>query len=70
MTEENLANVNIGVEQILAAILNKTGGVLLTPEDLTADYSQYAVAVDGAEEGGLNFSLVDLQGVDLDEIVE
>lgn len=65
----NENNVNLGVEQILAAILFKVGTVMVSPEELMADYSQYAVAVDPDEEG-VKFSLVDLQGVDLEEISE
>ena len=67
---EDVASVDIGIEQILAAILSKVELVELTPEELTADYSQYAVAVDPGEDGNLTFRLVDLNGVDLEEVSE
>jgi hypothetical protein len=60
MAEElDLQQVQITVEQILAAILNKVGTVVMNKEDLVADYSNFAVAVDPIGENELQFSLVD-----------
>lgn len=67
---EQANNVNINVEQILAAILSKVGEVSITAEELLKDYSQFAVAIDPGEEGQVVFKLMDLEGVDLDEVVE
>lgn len=61
--------VNLGVEQILAATLHKMGPITLTPTELMTDYSQFAVAVD-PDGDDIKFSLVDLQGVDLEELSE
>ena len=58
MTEQN-NQIDMTVEQILAAILHKIGPVEITGEQLFADYSAYAVAVDGVENGKVQFSLVD-----------
>ena len=47
MAEElDLQQVQLSVEQILAAVLNKVGTVVMTKEDLVTDYSNFAVAVD------------------------
>lgn len=65
MSEEN---VQINVEQILAAILNKVGVVTMTPEELVQDFSSFAVAVDPMEDGTLEFTLV--SAGDLDAVSE
>lgn len=64
-----MSEVNIGIEQILAAVLSKVGAVTISKEELLTDYSQYAVSVDPREEE-IVLSLVDLKGVDLEEISE
>jgi hypothetical protein len=56
---EEVQNVQLTVEQILAAILNKVGKIDLTEEELLADYSSYAVAVDPAGDKTVSFQLVD-----------
>jgi len=69
MAEEvDLQQVQITVEQILAAVLNKVGTVVMNKDDLVADYSQFAVAVDPIGEGELQFALVEVG--DLDAISE
>jgi hypothetical protein len=68
MSEEN--NIDIGIEQILATILFKVGPVKISSEELTKDYSQYAVSVDPSEDNSFEFSLVDLGEVNLEEIAE
>lgn len=48
MTEEvkqDLSNVNISIEQIMAAFLNKSGKVELTLKELLTDYSSKSIAV-------------------------
>lgn len=63
--------VNLSVEQFLAAVLYKVGAVELSIAEVMQDYSQYAVAIDPSEETqGVKITLVDLQGVDLEEISE
>ena len=69
MAEElDLQQVQLSVEQILAAVLNKVGTVVMNKDDLVADYSQFAVAVDPIGEGELQFALVEVG--DLDAISE
>jgi hypothetical protein len=71
MSEQN-NNVEMTVEQILAAVLHKIGPVELTGEQLFTDYSSYAVAVDPASDGKVTFTLVDI-GVaegELDDVSE
>jgi hypothetical protein len=69
MAEElDLQQVQITVEQILAAVLNKVGIVVMDKDDLVADYSNFAVAVDPIGEGELQFALVEVG--DLDAVSE
>lgn len=56
MTDENL---NVNIEQILAAILKTEGKITVSIEDLVADYGDYSVAIDQEEDGSLTFRLVD-----------
>jgi hypothetical protein len=65
MAEElDLQQVQLSVEQILAAVLNKVGTVVMTKKDLVTDYSNFAVAVDPIGDDELQFSLVDAGVVD------
>jgi hypothetical protein len=68
MTEKSLPQVEMTVEQILAAVLNKVGTVKMSQEDLFTDYSRFAVAVDPVGEGELQFALV--EAGDLDAVSE
>jgi hypothetical protein len=68
MAEESLPQVEMTVEQILAAVLNKVGAVKMSQEDLFTDYSQFAVAVDPVGDGELQFALVEVG--DLDAVSE
>jgi hypothetical protein len=61
---EEVDNVNINVEQILAAILNKVGVVKMTPEELVQDFSNFGIAVNPIEDGLLEFTLVDAGLID------
>ena len=63
---DEVQSVQLTVEQILAAILNKVGKIDLTEEDLLADYSNFAVAVDPINDKMVSFQLVD-QGIIDDE---
>lgn len=63
-------NINMGVEQFLAAVLAKVGPVTLTLEEMLNNYSQFAVSVGPGENGEVEISLVDLKGVNLEDIAE
>jgi hypothetical protein len=56
---EEVQNVQLTVEQILAAILNKIGKTDLTETELLADYSNYVVAVDPVDKKTVSFQLVE-----------
>lgn len=56
---DEVQNVQLTVEQILAAILNKIGKTDLTEAELLADYSNYVVAVDPVDEKTVSFQLVE-----------
>jgi hypothetical protein len=57
MTNEE--NLNVNIEQILAAILKTVKKINVTVEDLVADYGDYSVAIDQEEDGTLTFKLVE-----------
>jgi hypothetical protein len=61
MTEETQQNqgMNISIEQILAAIINKLGEVTISLEDLVANYSSKVISVNQNEDKSVVFSLVD-----------
>lgn len=56
---DEVQNVQLTVEQILAAVLNKVGAVDLTDTELLDDYSSYVIAVDPISENTMRFQLVD-----------
>jgi hypothetical protein len=64
MTEEikqDLNNVNISIEQIVAAILNKVGKVELSLQELLTDYSSKNIAVNqDPDSQQITFELADL----------
>jgi hypothetical protein len=64
MTEEvkqDLNNVNISIEQIVAAILNKVGKVDLSLQELLTDYSSKNIAVNqDPDSQQITFELADL----------
>jgi hypothetical protein len=64
MTEEirqDLNNVNISIEQIVAAILNKIGKVELSLQELLTDYSSKNIAVNqDPDSQQITFELTDL----------
>ena len=52
-------NVNISVEQILAATLKSLGKITLQLQDLVANYSTYSIAVTQNEDSSVTFELVE-----------
>jgi hypothetical protein len=56
---DEVQNVQLTIEQILAAILNKIGKIDLTEKELLADYSNFAVAVDPINDKTVSFQLVE-----------
>lgn len=64
-TETTENNIQIGIEQICAAILTKLGSIEIPLEVLVADYSKKVIAVNQDEETKvLSFSLVDSEIVE------
>jgi len=61
---EEVQNVQLTIEQILAAVLNKVGAVDLTETELLDDYSNYVVAVDPVDEKTMRFQLVDAGAIE------
>jgi hypothetical protein len=70
MTEENTPDVQIGLEQIFAAVLAIAGPVEMQQEALLENYSQYAIAVSPVEDGKITIGLVDLNQVEEQEVAE
>jgi len=64
------SNVNISVEQILAAILNKVGKTNIFLEDLIANYSAKTISVNQLEDKSVTFELVDVSSVPAEESAE
>jgi len=62
--------VNISVEQILAAILSKTGEVNLPLDTLVANYADKTIAVNQLEDKSVTFNLVDIASVPAEELAE
>lgn len=63
-------NMNISVEQILAAVIKTTGEVTVSLEDLIANYSQKTISVNQLEDKSVLFSLIDVTDVPSEEIIE
>jgi hypothetical protein len=63
-------NMNISVEQILAAVIKTTGDVTVSLEDLIANYSQKTISVNQLEDKSVLFSLIDVTDVPSEEIIE
>lgn len=62
--------VNISVEQILAAILNKVGPANIALDDLVANYSTKTISVNQLEDRSVTFELVDISEVPTQESAE
>lgn len=62
MSEQpDLSNVNITLEQILAAILSSMGTIQITLDDMLKDYSDKRIAVNqDPDSNNLYFELVDI----------
>jgi hypothetical protein len=52
-------NVNISIEQILAAVLQTVGAVTVALPDLVTNYNTKQIAVNQNEDQSVTFSLVD-----------
>jgi len=63
-------DVNISVEQILAAILNKVGKTNIVLEDLVANYSTKTISVNQLEDKSVTFELVDIDSIQPEELAE
>jgi len=62
MEDNDLSNVNISIEQILAAIINHFGTIEITTEELLSNYSNKNLAVtQDPETAKLRFELADNQ---------
>jgi hypothetical protein len=62
MEDNDLSNINISIEQILAAIVNHFGTVEITTEELLSNYSNKNLAVtQDPETAKLRFELADNQ---------
>jgi hypothetical protein len=70
MTEENTPEVQLGLEQILAAVLAIAGPIEMEQGALLENYSQYAISVAPTEDGKITIGLVDLSEVEEEEIAE
>jgi len=62
--------INISVEQILAAILSKTGEVNVPLDTLVANYADKTIAVNQLEDKSVTFNLVDISSVPAEELAE
>ena len=63
-------NMNISVEQILAAVIKTTGDVTVALEDLIANYGNKTISVNQLEDKSVVFSLIDVTDVPSEEIIE
>lgn len=52
--------VNISLEQILAAILNQSGAVTISLDNLIANYANKQISVNQNEDQSVVFALVDI----------
>ena len=58
-------NVNLGIEQICAAIISTIGEVSIPLENMLKDYSNKSIAVNQNEDTKeLTFNLVDIENVE------
>jgi hypothetical protein len=55
---EDITNIPISADRLLAANLKNIGEVEVSVEDLVADYSEFQVSVDQERDGFVMFSLV------------
>ena len=63
MSEET-NNIDVNIEQILAAILKSNGKQIVEINDLVADYSEYSIAVNQEDDGKLSFEIVSVKNVE------
>lgn len=60
-TQEQNNNINLTIEQILAAIVSTVGTVNVKIEALLANYSNFQIALNQLEDKSVNFTLVPVQ---------
>ena len=59
-TSNDVNNIDISIEQILAAILSKVGKIEITMKELLTDYSKKSIAInENPETQDLIFELAD-----------
>jgi hypothetical protein len=67
-SEEQAANnINIGLEQMLAAILASKGAISITIPELIANYTDKQIAINQKDDGTIVFELVDMQTEEKEE---
>jgi RecA-family ATPase len=57
-------NVNIGIDQMLAAILASKGKTTLSLQELIADYTGKQITINQEEDGTIAFDLIDLENTE------
>lgn len=58
--QDEIVNVPISAERLLAAFLSKFGEIEVSVDQLLDDYSNYQVAVEQGREGYVTFKIVEL----------
>lgn len=58
--QDEIVNVPVSAERLLAAFLSKLGEIEVSVEELIADYSNYQIAVDQERDGYVLFKIVEL----------
>lgn len=61
-------NINITIEQILAATLKSIGSINVPVADLVANYSTYSISVTQEEDGTVTFALTEIPAIE--DVVE
>lgn len=61
MNEDEILNVPISMEKLLAAILKTVGVVDIETKELLADYSNYQIAVEQVSEDVVSFQLIEAE---------
>jgi hypothetical protein len=68
-TKQDINNINISIEQIIAAILNKVGKMELTLQELLTDYSSKSIAVNQDPDTQMvTFEMADVPETENEEV--
>jgi len=68
-TKQDINNINISIEQIIAAILNKVGKMELTLQELLTDYSSKSIAVNqNPDTQMVTFEMADVPETENEEV--